>query len=161
MNLVDGGDAVVELVKDLQEALAIVKAKAKESLNLTLRRAEVEIEMTTLDVSKAGGKLEIGISLEASIKRERAHTHVFKLTLEPIGGTGRLGWEETHDLADSILALASLRKNIAALKSLDFKVGDLVLELHLEKKTSGGFQIVCGGEGASGNTQKVTLSFRE
>jgi hypothetical protein len=161
VNIVEGADAVVELVKDLQEALAIVKAEAKRSLNLTLKRAEIEVEIHTQDVSKAGGKFEFGISLEASIRRERTHTHVLTLTLEPIGGAGKMGWEETHDLANSIIALAGLRSKVAQLGFTDFKVGDMVLVLHIERKTSGGLQIVCGGEGESGNTQKVTLTFRE
>jgi hypothetical protein len=161
MNLVEGADAVVELVKDVQEALAIVKAKAKRSLNLTLTKAELEIEISTQNVAKAGVKLELGISLEASIKRERSHKHVFSLVLEPTKEIARMGWEETHDLADSIIALAGIRNDVARLGFTDFKIGDLVLELHIEKKTSGGLQIACGGEGESGNTQKVTLYFRE
>ena len=112
MDIVDGADAVVELVKDLEAALAIVKAKATK-LNLTLKKAEVEVEVTTKNVVKAGGKLELGVSLEASIKRERSHGHVLTLSLDPTAGASKLGWEETHDLADSIIALASLRNQIA------------------------------------------------
>lgn len=161
MNLVDGAAAVVELAKDVEEALILVKEKARRSLNLTLRKAELEIEMTATNVVKAGGKFELGIKLDASIARERTHTHVLKLTLEPTGGAMKMGWEQTHDLADSIVALASLRNQIAALRFTDTKVGDMSLEIHFEKKTTGGLQIVAGGEGASGNTQKVTLYFRE
>jgi len=161
MNVVEGADAVVELVKDVEEALALVREKAKRSLNLTLRRAELEIEMTTTNVATAGGKFEMGIKLDASIERERTHTHVLKLTLEPVAGSMKMGWEQTHDLADSIVALASLRNQVAAQGFTDTRVGDMALEVHFEKKTSGGLQIIAGGQGASGNTQKVTLYFRE
>ena len=161
MNLVAGADAVVELVKDVEEALALVRDKARHSLNLTLRRAELEIEMTATNVAKTGGKFELGIKLDASIARERTHTHVLKLTLEPTAGSMKMGWEETHDLADSIVALASLRNQVAALGFTDVKVGDMSLEVHFEKKTTGGLQIIVGGEGGSGNTQKVTLYFRQ
>jgi Trypsin-co-occurring domain 2 len=161
MNLVEGADAVIELVKDVEEALVIVRQKAQHSLGLTLKRAELEIEISTQSVAKAGGKLDFGISLDASIKRARSHTHVLSLTLEPTAGSLKMGWEETHDLADSIVALAGLRSQVKKLGFTDFKVGDMTLEIHVEKKTSGGLQIVGGGEGESGNTQKVTLYFRE
>jgi hypothetical protein len=161
MNLAEGSDAVIELIKDLQDALAIVRVKALNSLNLTLKKAKVEIEISAKDISKAGGKFELGISLDASIKRERTHTHVLSLVLEPIGVTGKLSGDVAHDLADSILALAALRSRVVALKSTDFKGGDMELEVRFERKKSGGLQIVCGGEGESGNTQKVTLFFRE
>jgi hypothetical protein len=82
MNIVEGADAVVDLVKDLEAALEIVKARAKK-LNLTLKKAEVEVEVTTKNVAKAGGKFELGVSLEASLKRERSHSHVLSLTLDP------------------------------------------------------------------------------
>lgn len=159
MNVVDGADAIVDLVKDLEAALAIVRAKATK-LNLTLKKADVEVELTAKNVAKAGGKFELGISLEASIQRERSHTHVLTLSLEPTAGAAKMGWEETHDLADSIIALAGLRNEIAKSGSVDFKVGDLVLSVHIQKNTSGGLQIVCGGEGGSENVQKVTLTFR-
>jgi hypothetical protein len=161
MNLVEGADAVVSLVKDVEEALALVREKAKRSLNLTLRRAELEIEMTATNVAKAGGKFELGVTLDASIARERTHVHVLRLTLEPTAGSITMGWETAHDLADSIVALASLRSRVVKLGFTDTKVGDMSLEVHFEKKTSGGLQIIAGGEGGSGNTQKVTLYFRE
>lgn len=159
MNVVDGADAVVELVKDLEAALAIVKVKATK-LNLTLRKAEIEVELTTKNVAKAGGKFELGVSLEASIQRERSNTHVLTLGLEPTAAAARMGWEETHDLADSIIALAALRNQVAKSGFVDFKVGDLVLSVHFQRNTSGGLQIVCGGEGGSENIQKATLTFR-
>jgi hypothetical protein len=160
MDLVEGSDAVVELVKDVQYALAIVRVKARNSLDLTLKKAKLEIEISTKDTTKTGGKFEFGITLDASIKRERTHTHVMSLILEPIGLTGKLSGDVAHDLADSILALAAVRNNVAALPSTDLKVGDMELEVRFERKKSGGLQIVCGGEGESGNTQKVTLYFR-
>jgi hypothetical protein len=160
VNIVDGADAVVELVKDLEAALAIVKARAKKQLNLTLKQAEIEVEITNINAVKVGGKLELGVSLEASMKRERTHGHVLTLILEPTAGLSKLGWEETHDLADSIVALAGLRNQVAKLGFVDFKVGDMALTLHIQRKTSGGLQIVGGGEGESGNIQKVTLTFR-
>jgi len=159
MNLAEGTDAVVQLVEDLEYALAIVRVKAKHSLGLTLRKARVEIEFSTNEIKKAGGKLEFGISLDASIKRERGHTHILSLILEPGPQAGKLDGDEAHDLADSILAIAALRTKVAA-KSKEFKIGDMELEVHFARKTSGGLQIVCGGEGESENTQKVTLSFR-
>jgi hypothetical protein len=161
MNLAEGTDAIVELVKDLEEALAIVRVKAWNTLNLTLRKAKLELEITTTNTSKAGTKIEFGISLDASIKRQRGRTHVVSLILEPIPSSSKMGGDEAHDLADSILALAALKNKVAALKSTDFKIGDMELEVHFARKTSGGLQIFCGGEGESENTQKVTLSFRE
>ncbi len=82
------------------------------------------------------------------------------LTLEPASGGKKLGWEETNDLADSIIALAELRNRVAKLGYTDLKVGDMVLAVHIGRNTSGGLQLVGGGEGGSGNTQKVTLTFR-
>jgi hypothetical protein len=160
MNIVEGANAVVDLVRDLEAALEIVKARAKK-LNLTLKKAEVEVEVTTKKVAKSGGKFELGVSLEASLKRESSHNHVLSVTLDPTAGASKMGWKETHDLADSIIALADLRNQIAKEGFVDFSVGDLVLSVHIQRNTSGGLQIVCGGgEGESGNIQKVTLTFR-
>jgi len=161
MDLVQGSDAVAELVKDVRDALAIVRVKALNSLNLTLKKARVEIEISTKDTTKAGGKFEFGISLDASVKRQKADVHVISLMLEPIGLAGKLGGDQAHDLADSILALAAVRNTITTLKSTDFKLGDMELEVRFERTKSGGLQIVCGGESESGNTQRVTLYFRE
>ena len=44
MDIVDGADAVVELVKDLEAALTIVRAKATK-LNLTLKRPRSKLSL--------------------------------------------------------------------------------------------------------------------
>jgi hypothetical protein len=155
-----GSDTVVELFKDLEAALAIVRTNTAQSLNLTLQRAEVEVELRVKTSTVAGVKFDIGVSVDTSVQRDVSEVHVFSLTLDPKGETGRMGSEETQDLASAIIEIASLHKKIAELDSSSFSVGDLKLSVSFERNTEGKLQIVGGGGRSSGTAQRVRLTFR-
>jgi hypothetical protein len=155
-----GSDTVVELFKDLEAALAIVRTNAAEKLHLTLQKAEVEVELTVKTDTVAGIKFDIGVSVDTSVERQVSEVHLFSLTLEPKAETGRLGAEETQDLASAIFEVASLHKRIAELKSSPFNVGNLKLSVSFERNTKGKLQIVGGGGRSSGTLQRVLLTFR-
>jgi hypothetical protein len=155
-----GSEAVVELFKDLQAALAIVRTNAAKKLNLTLLKAEVEVELTIETSAVAGAKWDIGVSLDASATRKSSNVHLFSLTLEPKAETGSMGFDETQDLANAIFEVASLHKSIATLPANSFNVGGLKLSVTFERTTEGKLQIVGGGGRSSGNLQRVHLTFR-
>lgn len=156
----DSTDEIVELVKDLEAALAIVRTNAAKSLNLTLLKAEVEIGLTATTAAKAGFKFELGVTVDTSAEREWSDVHTLGLVLEPKQGTGKLGATETEALAAGILELAALHKRIADLKSTEFVPGQLKVGVSFERSTSGKLQVVVGPGKSSKSARKVTLSFR-
>jgi hypothetical protein len=150
---------VVELVKDLEAALALVRINAEE-LNLTLQKAEVEVQGTTKTSSVGGIKFDIGVSVDASTKMEWNKVHVLTLTLDPKGPNASMGVREMNELADGIYELASLHKSVADLKSTDFAVGNFKLSIAFEKTADGKLQVVGGGGRTSGSSHRVNLTFR-
>lgn len=155
-----GPDTVVELFKDLEAALAIVRTNSAAKLNLTLLKAEVEVELTATTTATAGFKFDIGVSVDTSTHRETSSVHVFTLTLEPKPEPAKAGFEETQALASAIYEMVSLQKRIAEKGSLYFNVGALKLTVAFERNTEGKLQIVGGGGKSSGSAQRVTLTFR-
>jgi hypothetical protein len=153
-------DDVIELFKDLEAALAIVRTSAAKKLGLTLQKAEVEVELSVTASTVAGAKFDIGVSVDAGVKKDVANVHLFSLSLEPKDDIGSLGSEETHDLAQAIVEIAQLRKEIAGLNSKNFSVGSLKLSISFERTTEGKLQIIGGGGRTSQNVQRLNLTFR-
>ena len=52
----DAAGEIVELVKNLEAALAIVKYNAASQLNLTLQKAEVEVELIATREARAASR---------------------------------------------------------------------------------------------------------
>jgi hypothetical protein len=154
-----GPDAVVELFKDLEAALAIVRTNSASNLNLTLQKAEVEVELTSTTTAEGGFKFDFGVSLDTSTKRETSSVHVFSLSLEPKAEMGHAGFGETQALASAIYEIVSLHKRLSE-KSLYFNVGALNLTVTFEKTVEGKLQVVGGGGKGSGTVQRLKLSFR-
>jgi hypothetical protein len=153
-------DAVIELFKDLEAALAIVRTNAATKLNLTLQKAEVEVELAVTTSTVAGAKFDIGVSVDTGVKRDVANVHLFSLSLEPKADIGKLGFKETQDLAQAIFEIAQLHKEIAALDSKSFSVGSLKLSVSFERTTEGKLQIIGGGGRTSESVQRLLLTFR-
>ena len=153
-------DDVIELFKDLEAALAIVRTNAAKKLGLTLQKADVEVELTVTISTVAGAKFDIGVSVDTGVKKDMTNVHLFSLSLEPKGDIGSLGSEETHDLAQAIVEIAQLQKEIAGLNSKNFSVGSLKLSISFERTTEGKLQIIGGGGRTSQNVQRLNLTFR-
>jgi hypothetical protein len=156
----DPVEDVVELVKDLEASLALVRIKAAERLNLTLQKAEVEVNVTTKKSGGGGIKFDIGVSVDASTKVEWSNVHVLTLTLDPKGPSASMGEREMTELAEAIYQLAALHQRMVDLQLTDFNVGNLKLSIAFEKTASGKLQIVAGGGRTSGSSQRVNLAFR-
>jgi len=155
----DALDEIVELVKDLEAALAIVRTNAKH-LNLTLMSAKVEVELTASKKAEGGIKFDIGVSVDASTERKWSDVHTLILSLDVKQGAGRMGASETTALAEGILELASLHTRVVSLKSTDFETGKLELSLAFEKDTSGNLQVVAGGGKGAKSARRVSVVFR-
>jgi hypothetical protein len=155
-----GVEALVDLVRDTETAVAVVRANASRQYNLTLLKAELEMNLTTSKAVKAGGKIDLGVSLELSTEHDSANTHRFSITLDPKPDRGKLGEKEVDELSDAILELVALRKRVEALPLSDFTVGNLGLSLHVERSTGGKLQLVAGGGGKATTSHKINLTFR-
>jgi Trypsin-co-occurring domain 2 len=155
--MAQGLSEVVELVKDLEAALAIVRTNASAKLNLTLEKAEVELKMTAKVSTKAGIKFDWGVSWDTSIEKDSSDIQVVKLELSPKGSIGKMGWEETHALADAIVELAALYKDLGALT--DFDVTGLKLSVAFEKSSEQKLQVIGGGGRTSKTGQRINLTF--
>jgi hypothetical protein len=155
--VVEPVNEIVELVKDLEAALAIVRTNASNQLSLTLLKAEVEVGVTIGKDIKTGGKWAI---IEASANRSWSDGHSLTLMLDLKAGLGHAGAKETEALAAGILELASLHRQIKSLNIAEFEVGNLKLSVQFERGASGGLQVVAGGGGTSKSAQKLNLTFR-
>ncbi len=156
----DAAGEILELVKDLEAALAIVKYNAASQLNLTLQKAEVEVELIATREARFGFKVEFAISVDTSTEREWSDIHKLTLTLNPKQGTGKLGAAETEALAAAILELAAVHKRLADPPSTEFEAGHLTLSVAFEKSTSGKLQVVAGGGKTSKSARRVSRTFR-
>src|SRR5262245_14158454 len=107
----NGADALVDLVKKIERALAIVADKAKkEKLGLSLQRSELHLKASSKKSGKIGGKIEFGVSLEASAGKEWSKAHSLVLGLTPKTKIDLGGEVESEELADTIFEVASAIK---------------------------------------------------
>jgi len=152
----DQVNEVVELVKDVEAALAIVATRVATDMKLTLVKAEVEMALTSSNEVKGGVKIGF---LDASTNRAWVDGH-FSLELTPKGGTGSAGAKETDALAAGILELLTLYKEVQSIPNSAFAVGTLKLSVQFERTTAGTLQVVGGGGKSSKSTQRVNLTLR-
>jgi hypothetical protein len=153
----DQVNEVVELVKDVEAALAIVTTRAATDMKLTLVKAEVEMALTSSNEVKGGVKFGF---LDASTNRAWVDGHTLSLELTPKGGTGSAGAKETDALAAGILELVSLHKEVQSIPNSAFAVGTLKLSVQFERTTAGSLQVVGGGGKSAKSTQRVNLTLR-
>ncbi len=155
----EGAKAIVELVKDLEAALIIVRTNAAEKFDLTLQKAEIEIKLTSKKAAVGGFKFELIVPLNATTKNESATSHTLTLELIPKGSVGKAGAKETDAFAASIVELLHVHREVKKLNSTEFDVEGLKLCVQFERTTSGELQVVAGGNKSVTTAQQVKLTF--
>ena len=153
-------DALVNLVKQIEEALAIVASKTKkEKLGLTLQNAELHLKVSTKKSGKVGGKIDWGVSIDLSAEKEWSRAHSLVLSLTPKAKI-EMGKSESEDLADTIFEIASavgqLQKTVAG----HFNPSEASVSIDVEQAENGKIQVVAGGGGTWTNSHTIKLSFR-
>jgi hypothetical protein len=156
-------NVLVDLVKKIEQALAIVADKTekdKQKLGLTLQKAELHLKVSTKKDFKAGGKIEWGVSIDLSASKEWSRAHTIVLNLAPKDKIELGGKDESEDLAEIIFAVASaisqLRKTVAG----NFNASGAEVSIDVEESKDGKIQVVAGGGGKWANAHTIKLSFR-
>jgi len=148
------GTTINQLVKTLEDALAIVARQSKENLEITLTKAELELSVAVTDKMSAGIKFDWGLSFDFSGELQASNTHVLSLSLVPRKGM-KLG-TESAELADAIIALAK------AIKEADqgkFTITEGKVDLKFVVTTEGNIRVVGGGGTKKEGTHGVKLTF--
>src|SRR5437660_8232543 len=133
----DGADALVELVSRMEVALAMVAGRTKQgALGLTLQKAELQIKVATKKSTKAGGKLDFGVSIDLSSEKEWSKAHTLVLALTPKAKIA-LGKSESEDLADAIIEIASAVKQLEKTVAGNFNASEATVSIDVEQTTDG------------------------
>jgi hypothetical protein len=153
----EGNEALVDLFRTVEEALAIVGEKALSELNMTLDSAELEASLVVTKSVGGGVKID-AIGFDASGKADAARTHTFKLTLKRRPKRkGELGITEI-EIADAIFSIVSATREIES-RTHDFYVDEATVTVELTKSKEGALKVFGGGEGKSDNVCSVILHF--
>jgi hypothetical protein len=153
-------DALLGLVKQLEEALAIVASRTTtEKLGLTLQKADLHLKVSTKKSAVVGGKIECGVSIDLSAEKEWSRAHAIVLSLIPKAKI-TLGKPESEELADTIVELASAIAAIEKRVAGNFRPTEATVSIDVEQNKDGKVQIVAGGGGTWSNAHTMELSFR-
>jgi ribosomal protein S7 len=156
----EDSDALVKLVKQIEEALAIVASKTKkEKLGLTLQNAELHLKVSSKRSAKVGGKIEWGFSIDLSAEKEWSRAHSLVLRLIP-KATIEMGKSESEELADTIFEIASAVGHLQKTVAGHFNPSEASVSVDVEQSKDGKVQVVAGGGGKWINSQTIKLSFR-
>ncbi|HUB82599.1 MAG TPA: trypco2 family protein [Bryobacteraceae bacterium] len=155
-----GTDELVDLVSRMEVALAMVAGRTKkDKLGIELQRAELHLKVATKKTAKAGGKLEFGVSIDVSSEKEWSKAHTFILALTPKAKIA-LGKDESEELADAIIEIASAIKQLEKTVAGNFNASEATVSIEVERSTDGKLQVVAGGGGKSVNAHTLKLTFR-
>ncbi len=155
-----GADQLVELVRAIEDALAIVRYRTEKRLGISLQKAELELRFAAKKTAGVGGSIEIIVPIEAGVERAWSNLQTFTLSLTPAGGSLDLGEPPANELADAILALAATIDQLARVKPASFTLGTAGLSIGVELTTEGKLQVVFGGGGKSSTAHTINLTFR-
>ena len=155
----DGANALVDLLSKIEIALAMVAGRSKETLGLTLQKAELHLKVATKRDVKVGGKLEFGVSIDLSAQAEWSRAHTLVLGLIPKAKVS-LGTDESEELADAIFEIASAIKQLNQTVAGNFNASEATISIDVEEARDGKLQVVAGGGGKWTNAHTIKLSFR-
>jgi len=150
-----------DVVKLLQKALEIVRKRSRGQLGITLLEADIELDVIEKGELKAGLKLEyvVPIDVGASYKTESTHRLSLKLTAsQNYGDLGPI--EESEDLAESIIGLASEVKRVRESVGNDFSLSNFSVSLEFKVNKEGKLQVVAGGSKSGERGHTIKLTFR-
>jgi Trypsin-co-occurring domain 2 len=149
------GITVDQLIKTVEDALAVVATKSEAKLGITLTKADLELSAVATDEAGAKYSFEF-VGFEAGGKLESATAHVLSLSLVPKHGTLALGEREADELAEAILALA------AAIHRADqskFVVTEGKVDVKFTATKEGKLKLVVGGATKSEKAHSMKLTF--
>jgi len=156
----DEASALVDLVSKIEVALAMVVGRSKDTLGLTLQKAELHLKAATKKNIKAGGKLEFGVSIDLSAQQEWSRAHALILSLTPKEKISMGKRDESEDLADAIFEIASAVKQLERTVARSFNASEAAVSIDVEEGKDGKLQVVVGGGSKWTNTHTIKLIFR-
>ena len=155
------GDTLVSLVEKIEDALGMVASRTKkEKLGVTLQKAELELKVASKKSAKIGGKIEFGVSIDASAKKEWSKAHTLTLALTPKAKIELGEMKETQDLADTIFEIAAAMSRVSKAVSGNFNASEATVSIDVEETKDGILQAIAGGGGSWENSHTIKLAFR-
>jgi len=145
-----------QLIKTIEDALAIVARKGKDSLGMTLMKAELEMAVTATEEGSVGAKFDWGVSIDFSGSIKSSNAHTLSLTLIPVKKALSAGDEE-DELADAILALA---KAINETDQAKFSVSEGKVDVKFTVSKEGNLKIIVGSGDKNENVHSIKLTFQ-
>src|SRR5215472_6902439 len=121
-------------MEKIEQALAIVANRSKkEKMGVTLQKAELELKVASKKSAKIGGKIEFGVSIDASAEKEWSKAHTLTLALTPKAKV-ELGKEkESQTLADTIVELAAAMSSISKAAAGNFNASEASVSIEVEE----------------------------
>jgi hypothetical protein len=153
-------DSLVDLVSQIEEALAIVASRTKnEKLGVTLQKADLRLKVATKKSAIVGGKIEWGVSIDLSAESAWSRAHTLVLSLIPKVKI-EMGKPESEELADTIFQSASAINTLQKTVSGHFNPSEASVSIDIEQSKDGKVQVVAGGGAQRTNSHTIELSFR-
>ena len=153
-------EQVIQLIREIENALVIIRQHSQKYWGITLRKADLELNLAQETTYTAGGGVTFFVPVEASTEKTTLHTQKFEISLTPIGGGIDLGETESNDLAQAIIDLAETMNLIAMVNPTSFELTSGSLTIEIETTTEGKVQVVLGGSRGQSTTHKIKLMFR-
>ena len=153
-------DRVIKLVQEIEDALAIVRQYSQQHLGITLRQADLELNLIAEDKFTAGGQVGVLVPVEASFERTGVHTQKFELSLMPVGGGLALGEPESNDLAKAIIDLASSMSKIVRRNPALFALSGGSITIAVEITKEGKLHVIAGGGRQTSSAHTIKLIFQ-
>jgi hypothetical protein len=145
-----------QLIKTIEDALAVVARKGKDKFDITLMKVELELSVSATDKFSGGVKLDWGVSIDVGGKMESTNAHVLSLTLIPVNKTIKLGTEK-DELADAILELA---KAITETDQTKFVVREGVVDVSFLVNSEGSLKVLVGSKTEKEGSHRMKLTFQ-
>lgn len=160
--MVEISDQVVDLVRHIEHALAIVRDRMyQQKLGITLTQADILLIMVTEKRVMAGGTLELLVPITASATRTNVATQTFEFSLIPPRGALSLGSSESNALATAIMDFAEAFNKIATRSSAIFTLANGNVTIDMATTTAGELQVIAGGGYDKSTTHTIKLMFRK
>ena len=153
-------DQVIKLIQEIEDALVIVRQHSQQQLGITLRQADLELNLVKKTTLAAGGGVTLFVPVEASGEKTDANTQKFELSLTPVGGGLALGGIESNDLAKAIIDLAATMSQIATRNPARFALSGGSVTIAIETTKEGKLQVVWGGSLGRSSAHTIKLMFR-
>ncbi|BAC91762.1 hypothetical protein [Gloeobacter violaceus] len=152
---------VVQLIEQIQEALAIVRRRSNQELGIVLQSAQLHLKLVEETKAKAGGDFDVAfMPIKASMERTGTRVYEFVLTLVPSAGILELGKAPSEQLAQKIFELSAAMDQARRAALPLFKLDGASIDVGIEITQEAGVQIIVGGSSKDQSAHKIKLNFR-